>query len=655
MTVWIELVHPMTTIAKGPSMIRSRLLSLVGGLLLLIQVAPILAQERPNILWIMSEDNSKHYLKMFDSTGAITPNIESMAAEGVSFDRAFSNAPVCSVARTTLITMVYAPRIGTQFHRRIEPANLPDGWKMFPQLLREQGYYTTNRSKKDYNAVEPAGVWDESSPRAHWRNRPDGAPFFHVQTFTDSHESSLHFDQDWKQQPKPQTDLQDIHVAPYHPDTPLFRWMNARYHDRIQKIDQKVGALISQLSKAGELENTFVFYFGDHGGVLPRSKGFLYETGLHVPLVVRIPKKWQDLSPFKQGSRTKGFVEFVDFGPTVLNLAGVQVPEYVDGQPFLGANVDAAQVNAENTTLGYADRMDEKYDFCRSLRRGNWKYIRNFQAIYPDGLQNNYRYLNAAWQQWRELGKSGKLNRDQATFFRPKPAEQLFDLSQDPHEVNNLADDPSHRKHLLVMRTTLAARLRAMPDLGFIPESELVANGLAQPAEYGQRNQASIKRYLEIADLALDPFSASEERLADALVASDPIERYWGYSVCSIFGDQASPLFDQAKIAVANDPDLLVRLKAAEFLGIAAGIDPVPAITQIVGASESAIINLMALQSLVHFQDGTFDYATPFDSTAVRVTDDQVIRRLGYLDGLTEAEIRAQMRASKRKTRPKKQ
>ncbi|MGB1931376.1 MAG: sulfatase-like hydrolase/transferase, partial [Mariniblastus sp.] len=278
---------------------------------LLIDADSAIAQDRPNIVWIMSEDNSKHYLKLFDPMGAATPNITNLAKNGVVFDRAFSNAPVCSVARTTLISMVYAPRLGTQFHRRIELANMPAGWKMFPAYLRDAGYYTTNNSKKDYNAVETKGTWDASSNKAHWRNRPSGKPFFHVQTYTDSHESSLHFKQSWVDSPDLQTDPDAVELAPYHPDTPLFRLTYARYHDRIKSIDNRVGKLVEQLKSDGELENTFIFYFGDHGGVLPRGKGYINESGLHVPLVVRIPEKWKSRSEFQRGDRTDGFVEFV--------------------------------------------------------------------------------------------------------------------------------------------------------------------------------------------------------------------------------------------------------------------------------------------------------------------------------------------------------
>lgn len=601
--------------------------------------------QQPNFVWIMSEDNSKHYLKMFDDDGALTPNIEKMAAHGVTFDRAFSNAPVCSVARTTLITMVYAPRLGTQFHRRIKTATMPSDWKMFPAFLREAGYYTTNNSKKDYNAVETEGVWDESSAKSHWRNRPDGKPFFHVQTYTDSHESSLHFNQAWADNPDNETDPKSIQLAPYHPDTPLFRLTYARYHDRIQVIDGKVGKLLEQLEEDKLLEDTFVFYFGDHGGVLPRGKGYIYESGLHVPLVVRVPEKWKTRSPFTYGSRTNGFVEFVDFGPTVLQLAGATVPQYVDGKPFLGQNVAADEVNSRNETFGYADRMDEKYDMCRSLRRGKWKYIRNYQAIYPDGLQNNYRYLNLAWREWRKLNQTGNLNSIQSAFFRPKPAEQLFDVLADPHEVNNVAGDPANLAKLLEMRAGLAAKVKALPDLSFYPESKLVDDALDDPVAFGKQHRQSIAKYVDIADLALLPAKDALPKLELAIQSKDPVERYWAYSVCSIFGNQARSVFDSAKLSAENDEDLLVRLRAAEFLGITKTQNPVPAIEKIVKSSESPVINLIALQTLVHFKDGPYDYNTKIDSNSVKVMDEQVMRRIGFLQGLPEAEIRKRMRA----------
>ncbi|MDB4466584.1 sulfatase-like hydrolase/transferase [bacterium] len=629
------------------------LLIVVFGLLnlLTLTAGSSIAQDQPNIVWIMSEDNSKHYLKLFDPTGAETPNIANLAKNGVAFDRAFSNAPVCSVARTTLISMVYGPRLGTQFHRRIELAKMPKDWKMFPAYLRGAGYYTTNNSKKDYNAVETKGTWDASSNQAHWRNRPSGKPFFHVQTYTDSHESSLHFKQGWVDTPDNQTDPGSIELAPYHPDTPLFRLTYARYHDRIKSIDNRVGKLIEQLESDGELENTFIFYFGDHGGVLPRGKGYINESGLHVPLVVRIPEKWKACSPFQRGTRTDGFVDFVDFGPTVLQLAGVKVPAFVDGKPFMGQGVDRNEVEARNTTFGYADRMDEKYDFCRSIRVGDWKYIRNYQAIYPDGLQNNYRYINLAWKEWRELFIAGKLNPAQSAFFLPKPAEQLFLLTKDPHEINDLSSVNEHQERLVTMRAELTRQVKAMPDLSFIPESTLVEEAMENPIAYGQDRKTSIARYVDIANLALLPVAEALPKLREAMESDDSIDRYWAFSVCSIFGSKAAELTSAAERSVDQEADLLVKLRASEFLGQIKAADPVPVIKSILKESESPVINLIALQSLVRFQDGPFDYEVELDADSIKIIDLQVLRRVGYLQGIPEAEIKKRSKAMMKRLR----
>lgn len=630
--------------------------------------------ERPNIVWIMSEDNSKHYLKLFDDAGAETPNIAAMASSGVLFKRAFSNAPVCSVARTTLITGCYAPRLGTHFHRRIKSASLPADFEMFPALLRRVGYYTTNNAKEDYNCDRADDVWDESSRKADWRNRQQGQPFFHVKTFTDSHESSLHFKQKWVQKPDLQTDPVSVELAPYHPDTELFRLTYARYHDRIKVIDQKVGTIIQDLEDAGQLENTFVFYFGDHGGVLPRGKGYVYESGLHVPLVVRIPEKWKTGSPYPRKSQVDGFVEFVDFGPTVLQLAGVEVPSTMDGRPFLGAGVSAKNVDARRETLGYADRMDEKYDMCRSLRVGDWKYVRNYQAIYPDGLWNNYRYEMLAYREWAKKSAAGELTESQNAFFQKKPVEQLFDLSKDPHEVNDVSQDPKNRARLETMHQRLSEKLLAMNDLGFIPESILVDDVDEPFVEYGKRKAASIKTYLETADLALEFSRASSsnasdstveektnltlEKLKNAIGSEDPIVRYWAWSVCSTAPIQTLPVVAPASKASFADESLVVRIRAAEFAAIGGNVDPSHALDEIFASSESSTVNLIALQTWVLLQDPGFGFDLKFKPDVIKAVDSQVLRRIGFLSGMSAKEtkdlVRKRMRADRLKQNRKK-
>ena len=590
------------------------------------------AADQPNFVWILSEDSSQHYLKLFTPSGAATPHIEKLAQDGVVFQHAFSNSPVCSVARTTLITSCYAPRIGTQHHRRSVVAPMPDGLQMFPFYLRSAGYFTTNNSKKDYNAVEDEGVWNISSDTASWRDRPDPSmPFFHMQTFTMSHESSLHFSEQEMQSERLQTSTDDVIPAPYHPDTPTLRHTLARYHDRIRMIDQAVGKLVDQLRQDQLLQDTFIFYFGDHGGVLPRSKGYLYETGLHVPLVVRIPENWRDRVALPPGSQTKGFVSFVDFGPTLLHLAGLEVPDQVDGRPFLGPDVTREELDQRDEAFGYADRFDEKSDLSRSLRKGRYKYIRNYQPFYPDALQNNYRYNMLAYSEWRQLYRDDKLNAAQRQFFEPKPVEALYDLEADPHEISNLAADPSHAERLKELRARLHQWVTELPDLSFYPESYLVAHALDAPVPFGQKHADEIARLVHVADLSLLPFADAHPKLKEALMADNPWVRYWGLTACCCFGEEAKPLVETAR-ELLDDPERLVRVRAAEFLAMADGQDPRPTIYEALRSSDSPVEAALILNSAVFVNDH-FDDRYPLDPRQLQpqVRENEVNRRLQYL------------------------
>ena len=298
--------------------------------------------KKPNFVFLVSEDNSIHYLKHYGAKFGSMPNVEKMATEGVTFNHAFSNAPVCSVARSTLATGILAPRGGFQYHRKAELANLPEGVLPWSAILREAGYFCANNRKLDYNfKYIGTNPWDESSNKATWRNRPSKeTPFFYMRSMGESHEGSLHFKETSMEEKKTLTPMESVKLHPYHPDTPTFRYTHARYHDRISVIDKLIGSEIKKLKDEGVLGDTFIFYFGDHGGVLPRSKGYAYETGLHVPLVVRVPKNFMHLVDQKNGSRTDGFVSFIDFGPTILHLTGINVPKFMDGSPFFGKGIN---------------------------------------------------------------------------------------------------------------------------------------------------------------------------------------------------------------------------------------------------------------------------------------------------------------------------
>jgi arylsulfatase A-like enzyme len=596
--------------------------------------------ERPNIVWIVTEDNSKHWLRLYDPGGAPMPNIERLAAQGLVFNHAFSNAPVCSVARSTIISGCYAPRVGAQYHRRAHFAPLPGNLRMFPHYLREVGYYTSNNSKEDYNFPKTETAWDESSRRATYRNRVSGQPFFHVQNYTTTHEGKLHFTAEQMQDSPTVTDPTSMQVFPYHPDTATFRYTYALEHDHHRDVDAEIGQFLDQLESDGLMDDTIVFYYGDHGGVLPRSKGYVYESGLHVPMVVYTPEKWRHLFPAGPGNRIDGFVSFVDLAPTVLNLAGSSIPDEMDGRPFLGPGVTLESLNARDTAFGYADRFDEKYDLVRTWRQGKFKYVRSYQPFNYDGLYNFYRYKMLAYQQWRELYQAGKLNAQQRQFFEPRRAECLYDLEADPHEVNNLAGDPDHANVLARMRKSLQRHVKSMPDLSFYPESFLLKAGMDNPVQFGQTNKQAIARFVDIADLSLRPFAAAEAELLQVLRSTNPWERYWGLIVCSAFGKVSQPLVEAANQLAKSDSENLVRVRAAEFLGLIDAADPRQVITEALkNASDETEANLI-LNSVTLLRGGRPSYQFeissqlfPADWPINRGQDTLIGRRLDYLGG----------------------
>ena len=588
--------------------------------------------KRPNFVFIVSEDNSIHYLRLYGNKLGITPNIERLADNGLTFNHAFSGAPVCSVARSTLATAMHAPRVGFQYHRKSALASLPPGVKPWSQVLRENGYYTTNNAKTDYNFnVNRKEVWDMSSNKATWRNRPNKAmPFFHMQSFADSHESRLHFPLKQMETPT-KTSPDDVMLQPYFPDTPIMRYTKARYYDRIRVIDNQVGKIIIQLKEDGILEDTFVFYFGDHGGVMPRSKGYAYESGLHVPLVVRIPENFKKLIDHKRGTRTNGFVSFIDFGPTLLNLASISVHKELDGQAFFGKGVSAADLANRDEVFGHADRFDEKFDMVRTYRKGKWKYIRNYQSYYADGLQNNYRYRQLAYDNWRNLYRAERLNPVQRQFFERRSVEQLFNLEKDPHEVTNLAADPAQSKRLVEMRGLLKNKMKSINDLSFYPENRMVTTALNDGVAFGREHAKQISRLSDLADTALLPFSEVQQALASSLQSKGALRRYWALKVCSNFGEKAKSLAIAA-MPLLNDENLMVRVRAAEFLGGIKAVDPMPTLYGVVNNAETEQALMIAFNTIVYLRDQVGHKYDP-EKVKLKFNKGEVYRRVQYLAG----------------------
>ncbi|MGJ8651762.1 MAG: sulfatase-like hydrolase/transferase [Opitutaceae bacterium] len=562
-------------------------------------------QERPNVVWLTSEDNSANWYRLYNPEhGAPMPNIERLAAQGLVFNNAYSCAPVCSTARSTIISGVYGPRTGAQYHRAQAKVDMPEGLKLFPAYLRDAGYYTTNNYKQDYNYKKKAeqGVWDVSSKKASYRERAAGQPFFHVQNFSITHESRT-----FKGLPEGVNYIippSEVELFPYHPDTPLMRQKYAQYLTLNHLMDQQVGEFIDQLKADGLMDDTFIFHYGDHGGALPGGKGYAHNDGLQVAMVVYVPKNWAHLVPAPRGSRIDGVVEFVDLSATVLNLAGVKIPSQIDGQAFLGAGVKLDELNSRETAFAYADRFDEKYDMVRFLRKGRYSYWRSYQPFNVDGLHSFYRYKQPAFREWRDLAQVGELNAAQTAFYKPREPEQLYDLEKDPHELNNLTEDPAYTDLLLSMRREMQTRMRSMPDLSFLPETEL-ARSKGKGTTLAKANKERISQLIRIADLQMTPFPEAKSQIQAALNSADPMERYWGLITCSAFGGQASPMYQKAIQLADSDQHPLVRTRAAEFLGLNGAADPLPILLDVLNQCNDPVEANLILNSVALLCEST--------------------------------------------------
>lgn len=591
-------------------------------------------KERPNFVWFMAEDVSKHYLSLYNDgkEGVITPNIEKLAAEGIIFNNAYSNAPVSSAARSTLITGCYAPRLGVSFHRKIQKVPMPEGLNMFPSYLRKAGYHTSNAAKTDYNCFLDKTAWDVVEGKiGEWRNRSDKSmPFFHVYTNAITHEGKLQFKETALKEIPTHNNPLSVAVHPYHPDTELFRYTYATFYDRIQDSDAVLGELMEMLKADGELDNTFVFYFGDNGGSLPGTKGYTTEGGLQVPLVVYVPRKWRDFLPVKVGQRIDGFVSFMDLGPTLLHLAGISIPEEIDGTPFIGKDISLKQLNGRDEVYGYGDRFDELYAFNRTVRKGNFKYSRNFQPYHSKSLYAFYRYRQAAFREWKELYTKGVLNESQKRFFEPQGAEELYDLSADPYETKNLATDPAYRSTLENLRVLLKEKLLEENDLGFYPECVWLKEGRQNPTNFGKKNKEKIKIYSNVADLEMSSFKDAKSDIHKALNSTDPVERYWGATVCASFGEEAVSLYKELQ-ELTTDSQAFVRSRVIVALSRMGKVNPVPLMKEALKISGSGAESLLVLNDITYLQDAGLGFNFDLQESDVLKKCNGTDWRLNYL------------------------
>lgn len=512
--------------------------------------------ERPNILWIVSEDNSP-FLGCYGDAFATSPRLDRLAAEGVLYKRVFSAAPVCAPSRSTLITGVFPTSMGTEHMRSQYP--IPDRIRLFPEYLRKVGYYTTNNAKTDYN-LSPLeermdAAWDESSNKATYKNRKPGQPFFAVFNTAISHESSIHTPLDTLMH-----DPGQVPIPAYHPPTPEMKHDWAQYYDRITQMDTWVGRILDELERDGLADNTIVFYYSDHGGVLGRSKRFLYESGLHVPLIIRFPEKYAHLAPSAPGTRQDRMVSFIDVAPTLLNLAGIPIPEYMQGYPFLGKQPDEKSEFA----FSFRGRMDERFDLSRSVRDVKFRYTRNFMPHKIYGQYIEYLWQAPSMPSWEKAYQERRLNAVQSAFWEPKPFEELYDTDADPENVHNLAADPAYRQVLERMRGALVNWMIISKDVGFIPEPMMADISEVIPLyDFARGGQYPLEKVLETATMAASADIQSLPVLTERLQDGNPVVRYWAATGCRIL-EGAAVSAKPALLLALSDQEVSVRIAAAE-------------------------------------------------------------------------------------------
>jgi uncharacterized sulfatase len=478
------------------------------------------AADKPNILWITSEDHGPH-MGCYGDTYATTPNVDALGAKGMLFKTAWSCGPVCAAARTTIIAGMYSPSSGGQHMRSMVP--FPAGKKMYPQILREAGYYCTNNSKEDYNLTKPGEIWNESSGKAHWKNRPAGTPFFAIFNSLKSHESQI--------RKRPHVQIHDpakVRVPAYHPDTPEVRQDWAQYYDVVSEADADAGAHLKDLADAGLADDTIVFYYADHGSGMPRSKRWPCDSGLHVPMVVYFPDKWKHLAPkeYSAGGKSDRLVSFVDLAPTLLSIAGVQPPDWMQGFAFAGKY----QTEPQPYVYGFRGRMDERYDFVRSVTDGRFVYLRNYMPHLSQGQHVAYQFETPTTQVWRSLFDQGMTNAEQSIFWNEmKSSEELYDLQSDRDEVHNLADKPEHAATLAKMRKAQEALALRIRDTDFLPEGEIHSRSEGStPYDIAHDDTAyPLERIMAAASAASSLKAEDVSALKKAMTDSDSSVRYW--------------------------------------------------------------------------------------------------------------------------------
>ncbi len=483
------------------------------------------APNQPNILWLVAEDANVNWFGCYGSAQATTPSIDKLASQGFRYANAFATAPVCAASRSSWITGLYSLSTGT-YNMRSRYEIPHDVISYYPDALRQAGYFCSNHTKTDYNigGRPDTACWDTSEEYG-WKRRAPGQPFFCVINYMESHESRAQGSVE-----NTRHDPAKVELAKYHPDVPTIRKNYALYEDAVENMDKRIGMALAALKQAGLEDDTIVVFCTDHGGVLPRSKRWVYDAGIHTPLIVRIPEKFKALWPAaKPGLTVDRLVSFIDMPKTWLSLAQAKIPEIMQGKIFLGPQTEPEP----EYSFSYRGRMDERYDESRAVRDKRFIYIKNYQPYVKWGQHLSYLWRMAATQAWEDAFKAGHCNDITGRFFRTKPwVEELYDCQNDSDCVTNLAGHAEFQPVLARMRQALMEWQLKIHDTGLLPESEMCRRAAANHTTIYQLardpQHYDLPAYLAAADMALAKDDANLPKLTGYLRDSDSGLRYWG-------------------------------------------------------------------------------------------------------------------------------
>lgn len=481
-------------------------------------------KERPNILWVTFEDTSSYEFGCYGNKDVHTPNADSLAAQGIQFMNAWSVAPQSSPARSSLITGCYAPTYGMDVHpvSYDTPADI-----FFPQRLREAGYYCTNNSKTHYNSTNNnKACWDECTKTASYNSPKRGKdqPFFAVFNTVTSHMGRVRtFHTDGRRDYTKEGIYTELLTLPsYVPDLPEVRSDYAGHLEAVQDVDTWLGFFLKDLKDKGLDDNTIIFFFSDHGGCVPRGKGYLYESGLKVPLIAYFPKKWKHLANGKSG-KDNSLVNFTDLGPTVLSLAGVKPTKNMQGKAIFG---EYASKEERKVQFAFAANQLHHFMPVRAVTDGHIKYMRSYIPYRQFALRNYYQWGMPSNKAWDKLVLGNhNTNPDWALTFDAHPAEMLFDLDKDPGELHDLSSSPEYAEVLAKMRNELSNHIRSTHDLGFfLPTSRTghMLYDVVRKEKYPMEELYKLVEAAGIGDIASLPL------FEKAIASSHRDMRFWG-------------------------------------------------------------------------------------------------------------------------------